>query len=111
MIGTFRPALCAFAAARQCSKTLHENAEIWPLPAVDLADVDVAISRTEPRFEDHPGVFEVRELHLDAIAAARTSIFAENQYFTSRTIARALRPAALRCRARRGRIATGGSAS
>ena len=62
----------------------------WPLPGADLADVDVAIARTEPRFEDRPGVFEVRDLHLDAIAAAKASIFAENQYFTSRTIARAL---------------------
>jgi len=35
-------------------------------------------------------VFELRELHLDAIAAAKASIFAENQYFTSRTIAQAL---------------------
>jgi phospholipase D1/2 len=64
--------------------------EQWPLPGADLADVDVAIARTEPHFEDRPGVFEPRDLHLDAIAAAKASIFAENQYFTSRTIARAL---------------------
>jgi phospholipase D1/2 len=66
------------------------KADQWPLPGCDLADVHVAIARTEPRFEDHPGVFEVRDLHLDAIAAAKASIFAENQYFTSRTIAQAL---------------------
>ena len=65
-------------------------ADRWPQATVDLADVDVAIARTEPRFEDQPGVFEVRDLHLDAIAAAKSSIFAENQYFTSRTIANAL---------------------
>lgn len=63
---------------------------IWPLGSADLTDVDVAIVRTEPRFEDQPGVFEVRDLHLDAIAAAKSSIFAENQYFTSTTIAAAL---------------------
>jgi phospholipase D1/2 len=75
--------------ARQLDTTAHGDR--WPLPnGADLADVDVAIARTEPRFEDHPGVFEVRDLHLDAIAAAKTSIFAENQYFTSRTIAQAL---------------------
>ena len=63
----------------------------WPVRVEpDLVEVDVAIARTEPRFEGRPGVFEVRELHLDAIAAARYSLFAENQYFTSRTIATAL---------------------
>ncbi|HWZ72270.1 MAG TPA: VTT domain-containing protein [Casimicrobiaceae bacterium] len=75
--------------ARRLDTVAHGDS--WPLPnGADLADVDVAIARTEPRFEDHPGVFEVRDLHLDAIAAAKTSIFAENQYFTSRTIAQAL---------------------
>ena len=78
------------ATGRRARRTEAGKAQLWPLPAVDLADVDVAIARTEPRFDDHPGVFEVRELHLDAIAAAKTSIFAENQYFTSSTIARAL---------------------
>src|ERR1700682_4147897 len=74
--------------ARQLDTTA--KGDQWPLPAAALADVDVAIARTEPRFEDRPGVFEVRDLHLDAIAAAKASIFAENQYFTSRTIAQAL---------------------
>ena len=51
-----------------------------------LTDVDVAISRTEPRFNGYPEVSEIRQLHLDAIASARRTIFAENQYFTSRLI-------------------------
>ena len=56
-----------------------------------LQDVPVAISRTEPEFESYTGVGEVRQLHLDAIAAAKRDIFAENQYFTSKTIANAFR--------------------
>ena len=32
-------------------------------PGSDLADVDVAIARTEPRFEDHPGVFVLIDLN------------------------------------------------
>jgi len=56
----------------------------------DLTDIDVAISRTEPVFEGRAGVHEVRQLHLDAIAAARRSMFFENQYFTSGMIADAL---------------------
>lgn len=60
----------------------------WPPCAgIALADVDVAIVRTEPEFDGAPAITEVRQLHLDAIAAAKTSIFAENQYFTSRVIA------------------------
>jgi len=63
----------------------------WPEDVVpDLTDVGVAISRTEPAFEGSPGVHEVRQLHLDAIAAARRTMFFENQYFTSGMIADAL---------------------
>jgi phospholipase D1/2 len=63
----------------------------WPQHvAPDLEDIDVAISRTEPAFEGSGGVHEVRQLHLDAIAAARRHLFFENQYFTSGMIANAL---------------------
>lgn len=63
----------------------------WPEDVVpDLTEVDVAISRTEPVFDGAPGVHEVRQLHLDAIAAARHHLFFENQYFTSGMIADAL---------------------
>jgi phosphatidylserine/phosphatidylglycerophosphate/cardiolipin synthase-like enzyme/uncharacterized membrane protein YdjX (TVP38/TMEM64 family) len=62
--------------------------DVWPDGVVtEAADVDVAISRTEPAYNGDPGVAEIRALHLDAIAAARRHLFAENQYFTSRTIA------------------------
>ena len=60
----------------------------WPAAVpVALGDVDVGIVRTEPEFDGLPAVAEVRQLHLDAIAAAKRSIFAENQYFTSPLIA------------------------
>ena len=60
----------------------------WPAScAVDIADVDVAIARTAPAYEDAAGITELRQLHVDAIAAARRSIFLENQYFTSTLIA------------------------
>jgi phosphatidylserine/phosphatidylglycerophosphate/cardiolipin synthase-like enzyme/uncharacterized membrane protein YdjX (TVP38/TMEM64 family) len=69
----------------------RDSAECWPPCApVDIADVDVAIARTVPEFEDAPGVAELRTLHEDAIAAARHGIFMENQYFTSSLIAGAL---------------------
>ncbi|HEX4883632.1 MAG TPA: VTT domain-containing protein [Casimicrobiaceae bacterium] len=63
----------------------------WPVSTpADLANVQVAIARTEPKFDGLPGAGEIRQLHLDAIAAARQHIYAENQYFTSRTMGDAL---------------------
>ncbi|MEN3365819.1 MAG: phospholipase [Burkholderiales bacterium] len=63
----------------------------WPTGVVpDVTDVDVAIARTEPAYEGREGVHEVRQLHLDAIAAARHHVFFENQYFTSGLVGNAL---------------------
>jgi len=63
----------------------------WPnhIPA-HLQDVDVAIARTEPAWKQRPAVDEIRCLTLDSILAARTTIYLENQYFTSPPIAEAL---------------------
>ena len=63
----------------------------WP-PALepDVEDVDVSFARTEPAFAGRPEVREVERLYCDSIAAARRSIYVENQYFTSATIAEAL---------------------
>lgn len=63
----------------------------WPAGLMpDITDIDVAVARTEPAFESDPGVTEIRQLHLDAIAAARRTLFFENQYFTSGLIGNAL---------------------
>jgi len=77
---------------RATGKALHPPpasrvSEAWPATVEPvLTGVDVAIARTEPAFGDYPAVSEIRQLHLDAIASARRTIFAENQYFTSRLI-------------------------
>jgi uncharacterized membrane protein YdjX (TVP38/TMEM64 family) len=64
--------------------------DVWPAGLeADAQDVDVAIARTEPAFGGRDAVVEIRALHEDAIASARREIFAENQYFTSRTITNA----------------------
>jgi len=68
-----------------------ETHDPWPEQIEpDLLNVQVGITRTEPAFEGRPGVHEVKQLHLDAIAAAREHLFFENQYFTSGLIADAL---------------------
>lgn len=55
----------------------------WPaeaLPRPDLRDVDVAIARTVPKHDGRPEIREIERLQLDAIAAARDTIYIENQY-------------------------------
>lgn len=63
----------------------------WPdsLEA-QVHDVDVAISRTEPAINGSSGVREVEALYLDMIAAAKNSIYIENQYFTADKVGDAL---------------------
>ena len=64
--------------------------EAWPpgLP-VDAADLPVGLARTFVGRKP-PAIKEIEVLTLDAIAAARRWIYAENQYITSRVVARAL---------------------
>lgn len=56
----------------------------WPeeIPP-SVTNVEVAISRTEPALDGAPGMREIENLYLDMIAAARRSIYIENQYFTA----------------------------
>lgn len=63
----------------------------WPkFVTPDLTDVDVAIARTEPRYDGQEPVQEIRQLYLDAIAGAHRHIYLENQYLTSEVIGEAL---------------------
>ncbi|GJH19176.1 VTT domain-containing protein [Caballeronia novacaledonica] len=84
--------------ARACDKRLairaHRAAfqqDPWPPSRrVDLDDVDIAISLTEPDYLGREPVQQIRTQYLDAIARARRSIYIENQYFTSGTVGAAL---------------------
>jgi phospholipase D1/2 len=63
----------------------------WPESLhADVTNVDVAIARTEPAVDERPGVREVESLYLDMIAAAKRSIYIENQYFTADRVGEAL---------------------
>ena len=78
-------------AARALGELVRAESDPWPAGAVpDVSDIDVAIARTEPAFENDTGIDEIRQLHLDAIAQARHHLFFENQYFTSGLIGNAL---------------------
>jgi phospholipase D1/2 len=63
----------------------------WPAGvAPDFEDADVGIARTQPEYEGEQAVTEVKRLYLDAIAAARGSVYLENQYFTSSAVCDAI---------------------
>lgn len=63
----------------------------WPENIVpDLWDIQVGISRTLPAYKGFPEVSEIKCLYEDAVFSAQKSIYLENQYLTSRTVAGAL---------------------
>ena len=75
--------------ARPASASTASNP--WPEDyRPDITEVDVAIARTAPPIEGKPGVYEIRQLHIDMIAAARRHLYMENQYFSSTVIGNAI---------------------
>jgi phosphatidylserine/phosphatidylglycerophosphate/cardiolipin synthase-like enzyme/uncharacterized membrane protein YdjX (TVP38/TMEM64 family) len=84
----------ATGATLSSSRPDREDGQHDPWPrelAADLRDVDVAIARTIPALRsDDPPIHEIETLTLEAIAAARRSIYIENQYLTSSSVGAAL---------------------
>jgi phosphatidylserine/phosphatidylglycerophosphate/cardiolipin synthase-like enzyme len=69
----------------------HPTGTVWPASLDEpLRDVEVGISRTAPPINGSTGIREVEALYLDMIAAARQSIYIENQYFTADKVGDAL---------------------
>lgn len=65
--------------------------DLWPQTVQpQFTDVGVGIARTEAAHAGGPEVCEVKQLYVDAIAAARRSLYIENQYFTAPAVAEAL---------------------
>lgn len=63
----------------------------WPTKLEPiLRNVDVGITRTLPELDDRDEVREVEALNLAAIAAARHTIYFENQYLAARGLVNAL---------------------
>lgn len=78
-------------ATKQALAPVQARHSAWPGKLEPtLRTVDVGISLTLPELDDRPEVREVEALNLAAIAAARDTIYVENQYLASRTIADAL---------------------
>lgn len=69
----------------------HHDSDPWPSHiAPDVSDVKIGIARTEPVYRGYPGVHEIKQLYLDAIAYAHQHVYMENQYFSALPIAEAL---------------------
>ena len=63
----------------------------WPLAVEpELERVRVGIARTEPEFSGRPKIREVESSYLDSIAAAKQTIYIENQYLTASAVGDAL---------------------
>jgi phosphatidylserine/phosphatidylglycerophosphate/cardiolipin synthase-like enzyme/uncharacterized membrane protein YdjX (TVP38/TMEM64 family) len=70
---------------------VRRETNYWPdYLAPDVENIEVAIARTVPEYENQKEVREVERLVLDLIASARHSIYIEAQYFTSHIITDAL---------------------
>ncbi len=68
-----------------------EAAPCWPEGLEpDFEGVSVRIARTIPEMADQPPAHESEALFLAQIAAARTGVYIESQYFASRRIAEAI---------------------
>ena len=69
----------------------NASSDPWP-PELEthFRDVDVAIARTRAEYDDTECVREIEALYVDMIKSARRFVYAENQYFASRVIAKAI---------------------
>lgn len=78
-------------ATGQHLKQLDVANSAWPRGLEPhLRDVEVGIARTIPDLAENEEAREVEALNLAAIAAARQTIYLENQYLASRTLVEAL---------------------
>jgi phosphatidylserine/phosphatidylglycerophosphate/cardiolipin synthase-like enzyme len=69
---------------------VQTEATFWPHLEPDFLGASVAIARTAPPWGDNPPIREVAALTLDALQAARHSIYIEAQYFVSFAIGHVL---------------------
>src|SRR3954469_3886284 len=79
------------AATGTSLKPVEASGDPWPEHlGAEMRNVEVGIARTMPPRGEKPAVREIEKLYLDTIAAARHTLYIENQYFTAPRIAAAL---------------------
>ena len=92
----------AAIAAQECRQRWHRATGIelagvegaapcWPEGLDPLCeDVQVALARSHPEMKDQEPVYEIEQLFIDQIEAAKRTIYLESQYFASRAVAEAI---------------------
>jgi phospholipase D1/2 len=69
----------------------NASSDPWPEELEpQFRGVDIAIARTRGEYEDEECVREIEALYVDMIGQAKRFVYAENQYFASRVIAKAI---------------------
>lgn len=82
---------CGTRIALRAHRAVDRDADPWPPDApVDLRDVMLGLSVTEPPYRSREPIQHVRTLVDDSIASARVNIYIENQYFTAAVAREAL---------------------
>ncbi|WP_242447415.1 phospholipase D-like domain-containing protein [Aurantiacibacter aquimixticola] len=79
------------AGGKVLSAPEHDPGSAWPDGLEPhFEDVEIGIARTRAAYDGDEKVDEVEQLFLQQIAEAKDFVYAENQYFTSRTICEAI---------------------
>jgi len=79
------------ATGQRLRRSRRARVDPWPEALrPDIRQASVAIARTAPPYDGVAAIREVEKLYLDGIAAARRSIYIENQYLTAPRVADAL---------------------
>jgi phosphatidylserine/phosphatidylglycerophosphate/cardiolipin synthase-like enzyme/uncharacterized membrane protein YdjX (TVP38/TMEM64 family) len=87
-------ALALLARERWCrveggDPVIEPTGDPWPQQVEpDFREIDIAIARTQPRYDGDKGAREVEALFVDSIDHAERCIYIENQFLSSRLIAR-----------------------
>ncbi|MHC9417349.1 phospholipase D-like domain-containing protein [Sphingomonas citri] len=81
----------AIAGGTEIAPPPPREGSCWPESLTPVfTDVDVAVSRSQPRYDGQDELLEIERLYLALIASAKHRIYAESQYFASRRIAEAI---------------------
>lgn len=82
---------CGTRIALRAHRAVDRASDPWPPDApVQLRNVMLGISVTEPPYRSREPVQHVRTLVADSIASARTNLYIENQYLTAAVVREAL---------------------
>lgn len=82
---------CGKPIAVRAHRAIDHDVDPWPSgAAVELRDVVLGISLTEPPYRARDAIQHIRTLTTDLIAGSKHNLYIENQYFTAAVVREAL---------------------